>query len=186
MSRDLGNATASAITGIRAAVDFVNTTVNGLGERAGNAALEVVVMAMKYVCNNPLAIDTSAFVELSRVIGQASQRPVPEWKAVVSEKVFSHESGLHADGVLKNPKNYEGFDPAEVGLQRHMVLGKHSGGHGLKSRLSQLGVALSGNQISKLLDEVHAMYQENKRSFADSELLELACHDFPALQIVHG
>ena len=72
-------------------------------------------------------MDTRRFVEISRFVGQASQRPVPEWKAVVGERVFSHESGLHADGVLKNPGNYEGFDPAEVGLSRYMVLGKHSG-----------------------------------------------------------
>jgi len=183
---DLGMATANAIAGVRAGADFVNTTVNGLGERAGNAALEEVVMAMKYACNHPLAIDTSGFVELSRVVGQASQRPVPEWKAVVGEKVFSHESGLHADGVLKNPKNYEGFDPAEVGLQRHMVFGKHSGGHGLRSRLCQLGVELSEKQISNLLDKVRSMSQKNKRSLCDSELLELAYADVPMLQLVHG
>ncbi|MDY0190563.1 MAG: homocitrate synthase [Desulfuromonas sp.] len=183
---DLGMATANAIAGIRAGADFVNTTVNGLGERAGNAALEEVVMAMKYACQNPLAIDTSRFVELSRLVGCASQRPVPDWKAVVGEKVFSHESGLHADGVLKYAQNYEGFDPAEVGLQRYMVLGKHSGGHGLQNRLSQLGINLSATEISTLLDKVRSSAQENKRSLADSELLSLAYQDFPSLQLVNG
>ena len=113
---DLGMATANAIAGLRAGATFVNTTVNGLGERAGNAALEEVVMALKHACGVDPGIDTHRFVEISRFVGQASCRPVPEWKAVVGERVFSHESGLHADGVLKDPRNYEGFDPVEVGL----------------------------------------------------------------------
>src|SRR6266581_1227527 len=137
---DLGMATANAIAGIRAGARFVNTTVNGLGERAGNAALEEVVMALKHACGIDTGIATHRFVELSRFVGKASQRPVPEWKAVVGERVFSHESGLHADGVLKNPRNYEGFDPAEVGLSRFIVVGKHSGSHGLAYRLAALGI----------------------------------------------
>jgi len=182
---DLGMATANAIAGIRAGADFVNTTVNGLGERAGNAALEEVVMAMKYACNRPLEIDTSRFVELSRVVALASQRPVPDWKAVVGEKVFSHESGLHADGVLKYANNYEGFDPAEVGLQRHMVLGKHSGGHGLKSRLEHLGIAMDAGQLEQLLTAVRAAAQRNKCCVGDLELLSLTHHVCPPLRLVN-
>ncbi|MGK2905708.1 MAG: homocitrate synthase, partial [Desulfuromonadales bacterium] len=141
---DLGMATANAIAGIRAGARFVNTTVNGLGERAGNAALEEVVMALKHACGIDLQIDTSRFVELSKLVSKASCRAVPEWKAVVGEKVFSHESGLHVDGVLKFPGNYEGYDPAEVGLIRHMVIGKHSGRHALQDRLEHLGIKLGG------------------------------------------
>ncbi|WP_321531890.1 homocitrate synthase [uncultured Desulfuromonas sp.] len=183
---DLGMATANAIAGIRAGADFVNTTVNGLGERAGNAALEEVVMAMKYACDRPLAIDTHRFVELSRLVGQASHRPVPEWKAVVGEKVFSHESGLHADGVLKYPKNYEGFDPSEVGLTRHMVLGKHSGGHGLQSRLQTLGVHLEADKVKLLLQQVRTISQKYKRSLADDELLNLVEHPANISGVING
>ncbi len=88
---DLGMATANAIAGIRAGARFVNTTVNGLGERAGNAALEEVVMGLKLACGIDLGIDTHRFCEISRFVGKASRRPVPTWKAVVGEKVFSRE-----------------------------------------------------------------------------------------------
>jgi homocitrate synthase NifV len=170
---DLGMATANAIAGLRAGATFVNTTVNGLGERAGNAALEEVVMALKHACGVDPGVDTHRFVELSRFVGQASCRPVPEWKAVVGEKVFSHESGLHADGVLKNPINYEGFDPAEVGLTRHLVLGKHSGSHGLTHRLRQLGIGLDRLETNDLLERVRSISQRNKRPLTDQELLTL-------------
>ncbi len=170
---DLGMATANAVAGIRAGAKFVNTTVNGLGERAGNAALEEVVMALKHACNTDLSIDTSRFVELSKLVGQASCRPVPEWKAVVGEKVFSHESGLHADGVLKFPGNYEGFDPAEVGLKRHMVIGKHSGRHGLLNRLRCLGIDLDPLEADVFLERVRNLAQWRKCPLSDVDLLRL-------------
>ena len=174
---DLGMATANAVAGIRAGARFVNTTVNGLGERAGNAALEEVVMALKHACAIDPHIDTRRLLELSRLVGKASCRPVPEWKAVVGERVFSHESGLHADGVLKNPANYEGFDPAEVGLSRHMVLGKHSGSHGLLHRLKLLGIELNRLEAGDLLERVRSFSQRNKRALNDQELLVL-CREY--------
>ena len=170
---DLGMATANAIAGIRAGARFVNTTVNGLGERAGNAALEEVVMALKHACHVNVPIDTGRFVELSKLVGQASCRPVPEWKAIVGEKVFSHESGLHADGVLKYPGNYEGYDPAEVGLSRHMVIGKHSGRHGLQDRLRGLGIDLDLLEADSFLARVRTVAQRRKRPLSDNDLLRL-------------
>jgi len=170
---DLGMATANAIAGIKAGARFVNTTVNGLGERAGNAALEEVVMALKHACGVDPGIDTKRLVEISRFVGQASSRPVPEWKAVVGEKVFSHESGLHADGVLKFSGNYEGFDPAEVGLSRQLVVGKHSGRSGLGYRLRQLGIELNRLELDDLLERVRSISQRNKRPLTDGELLTL-------------
>jgi homocitrate synthase NifV len=178
---DLGLATANALAGLRAGARFVNTTVNGLGERAGNAALEEVAMALKHACAIDLGLDTRRFVELSRLVGQASCRPVPEWKAVVGEKVFSHESGLHTDGVLKTPGNYEGFDPAEVGLRRHLVVGKHSGSHGLGHRLRQLGIDLERSELDLLLERVREEAQQSKRPLDDATLLSL-CR--PALRQV--
>ncbi len=174
---DLGMATANALAGIRAGARFVNTTVNGLGERAGNAALEEVVMALKHACKIELPIDSSRFVELSKLVGQASCRPVPEWKAIVGEKVFSHESGLHADGVLKYPGNYEGYDPAEVGLARYMVIGKHSGRHALQSRLNRLGIKLDPFEAESLVTRVRNAAQVNKRSLTDRDLLHIYYSD---------
>ena len=170
---DLGMATANAIAGIKAGARFVNTTVNGLGERAGNAALEEVVMGLKLACGINPGIDTHRFRDISRFVGRASQRPVPEWKAIVGEKVFSHESGLHADGVLKDPRNYEGFDPGEVGLTRHLVVGKHSGVHGLIERYRTLGITLARQEAQRLLFHVRALAQHNKRQLSDDDLVGL-------------
>lgn len=170
---DLGMATANAIAGIKAGTRFVNTTVNGLGERAGNAALEEVVMALKHACGFDTGINSRRFVEISRYVGQASCRPVPDWKAVVGDKVFAHESGLHADGVLKLPGNYEGFDPGEVGLGRQLVIGKHSGSHSLDHRLRQLGIQADRFELEDLLERVRRISQRNKRPLTDSELLTL-------------
>ena len=170
---DLGMATANAIAGIRAGARFVNTTVNGLGERAGNAALEEVVMALKHACGVDPGIDTRRFVELSRLVGQASCRPVPEWKAVVGEKVFAVESGLHADGVLKHPGNYEGFDPGEVALDRQFVLGKHSGTHALRHRLAALGIVLFPKEEALFMARVRSRSQQLKRPLDDSDLRKL-------------
>ena len=167
---DFGMATANAIAGVRAGARFVNTTVNGLGERAGNAALEEVVMGLKYACGIDLGIDTHRFLELSRFVGKASQRPVPSWKPVVGERVFSHESGLHADGVLKDPSNYEGFDPAEVGLRRHLVVGKHSGTSGLVERYREMGIQVSRREAVALMEQVRQIAQRLKRPLNDREL----------------
>ena len=170
---DLGMATANALAGIRAGARFVNTTVNGLGERAGNAALEEVVMALKHACGIDLNLDTGRFVELSRLVGRASRRPVPEWKAVVGAKAFAHESGLHVDGVLKSPRNYEGFDPAEVGLDRQLVVGKHSGRHGVQDRLRGLGIVLDPSEEATFLERVRNLSQGRKRSLSDRDLVQL-------------
>jgi homocitrate synthase NifV len=167
---DLGMATANAIAGIRAGARFVNTTVNGLGERAGNAALEEVVMGLKLACGIDPGIDTHRFQEISRFVARASHRPVPPWKAVVGERVFSHESGLHADGVLKNPLNYEGFDPADVGLKRYIVLGKHSGTSGVVERYRDMGISVSRQEAVFLLERVRSIAQSVKRPLNEKEL----------------
>lgn len=170
---DLGMATANAIAGIRAGARFVNTTVNGLGERAGNAALEEVVMGLKHACGIETGIDTHRFRELSLLVAKASRRDLPAWKAVVGERVFAHESGLHADGVLKDPHNYEGFDPAEVGLARQIVVGKHSGASGLIERYRTLGIVLSRDNATLLLPVVRNAALRRKRDLKDRELVNI-------------
>jgi len=170
---DLGMATANAIAGIRAGARFVNTTVNGLGERAGNAALEEVVMGLKLACGIDPGLETHRFHEISRFVGTASGRPVPDWKPVVGKKVFSHESGVHADGVIKNPRNYEGFDPAEVGLTRYLVLGKHSGTSSVLARFKELGITLSREEAARLMEHVREKSQEVRRPLKDRELRRL-------------
>lgn len=170
---DLGMATANAIAGIRAGARFVNTTINGLGERAGNAALEEVVMGLKHACGIEAGIDTHRFREMSLFVAKASHRPLPVSKPVVGERVFAHESGLHADGVLKDPHNYEGFDPAEVGLTRRIVVGKHSGTGGLMERYRAMGILLERPEAELLLARARSLASRRKRDLNDNELGEI-------------
>jgi len=170
---DLGMATANAIAGIRAGARFVNTTINGLGERAGNAALEEVIMGLKHACAIETGIDTHRFREMSLFVAKASHRPLPVSKPVVGERVFAHESGLHADGVIKDPHNYEGFDPAEVGLTRSIVVGKHSGTSGLVERYRSMGIAVDRKRADLLLEHTRALANKRKRDLTNCELMAI-------------
>ncbi|QWV95356.1 homocitrate synthase [Geomonas oryzisoli] len=170
---DLGLATANALAGVRGGARYISTTVNGLGERAGNAALEEVVMALKVACGIDVGIDTRRFRAVSKLVGRASNREVPAWKAVVGEKVFSHESGLHADGVLKDPRNYELFPPEEVGLTRHIVAGKHSGTNGIVESYRQIGIPVSRDEAQELMALVRSTAQRIKGPLAPKDLIKL-------------
>jgi len=170
---DLGMATANAIAGIRAGARFVNTTINGLGERAGNAALEEVVMGLKHACGRETGIDTHRFREMSLFVAKASHRPLPVSKPVTGERVFAHESGLHADGVIKDPRNYEGFDPAEVGLTRSIVVGKHSGTGGLIERYRSMGITIDRQRAEPMLEVTRAMSCRRKRDLTNCELMAI-------------
>lgn len=170
---DLGLATANALAGVKGGACYISTTVNGLGERAGNAALEEVVMALKVACGIDVGIDTRKLSAVSRLVGKASNRDVPEWKAVVGERVFSHESGLHTDGVLKNPSNYEGFPPEAVGLTRHIVAGKHSGTNGIVESYRQIGVRVTREEAQALMATVRNTAQRLKRPLGTQELMSL-------------
>ena len=174
---DLGMATANAIAGIRAGARFVNTTNNGLGERAGNAALEEVVMGLKHACGLETGIDTHRFREMSLFVAKASHRPLPVSKPVTGERVFAHESGLHADGVIKDPHNYEGFDPAEVGLVRSIVVGKHSGTSGLIERYRSMGITINRAKAEPLLEQTRAMSCKRKRDLSNCELMAIYLGD---------
>jgi homocitrate synthase NifV len=171
---DLGLATANALAGIRAGATSVNTTVNGLGERAGNAALEEVVMTLKQIYGIKTGIKTQHFLELSRFVAKAVNCPVPPWKAIVGENTFAHESGIHTHGILKNPSTYEPFDPSEVGRQRRLVVGKHSGRNLLNQILHDHGVDLDANHSQTLLNAVRDQSTQLKRSLTVDELLALA------------
>ncbi|MEH1796321.1 MULTISPECIES: homocitrate synthase [unclassified Nostoc] len=170
---DFGMATANALAGIKAGALSVNTTVNGLGERAGNAALEEVVMAIKRIYGVDLGIDTPGLLELSQLVAAASGADVPPWKAIVGENTFAHESGIHAHGVLQNPITYEPFAPEEVGWERRLVLGKHSGRHLVSNLLEQHGIFLNSQETQSVLDAVRHKSVQKKRSLTTEELLNL-------------
>ncbi|BAZ31205.1 homocitrate synthase [Cylindrospermum sp. NIES-4074] len=170
---DFGLATANALAGIKGGASSVNTTVNGLGERAGNAALEEVVMAIKRIYGIDLGIDTRHLLELSQLVAAASGANVPPWKAIVGENTFAHESGIHAHGVLQNPDTYEPFAPEEVGWERRLVLGKHSGRHLISNLLAQHGIFLNSEETQSVLDAVRHQSVLKKRSLTTEELLNL-------------
>jgi homocitrate synthase NifV len=170
---DLGLATANALAGLQAGALSVNTTVNGLGERAGNAALEEVVMALKRIYDVQIGINTKRLLELSRLVARASNCPVPPWKAIVGENAFAHESGIHAHGILQNPVTYEPFDPTEVGWERRFVVGKHSGRHLVSSVLQQQGITLNPEESQAVLAAVRHQAVEVKRNLTIEELLSL-------------
>jgi homocitrate synthase NifV len=157
---DLGLATANTLAALRGGATHANTTVNGLGERAGNAALEEVVMGVRHLHHADTGVDTQALVAISCLVARASGRQVAFNKSIVGEAVFTHESGIHIDGLLKNAATYESFDPSELGRQRRTVLGKHSGSQAVRQAYGLLGVALDDDALTaRLLTRIrdHAM-----------------------------
>ncbi|TVQ93889.1 MAG: homocitrate synthase [Chromatiaceae bacterium] len=168
---DLGLATANTLAAVRAGASHVNTTVHGLGERAGNAALEEVVMGLKHVHGVQTGVDLSSFDALSRLVAQASGRPVAWHKSLVGDGAFTHEAGIHVDGLLKDPLNYQGIDPAEVGRMHRLVLGKHSGSTALRLAYRQwLDTDLDGAQASLVLPLLRRFVTETKRSPQTADL----------------
>lgn len=182
---DLGLATANTLAAIRAGATHVNTTVNGLGERAGNAPLEEIVLGAEKLLGRATGIDLRGFPVLSQRVARAANRPVPWQKSVVGAGAFTHEAGIHVDGLLKDPRNYQGFDPAEVGQRHRIVLGKHSGHRAVLAVYATLGIALDEATAHRLVGRVQAFVADAKRSPAEAELLgfldeyglEVARHD---------
>lgn len=170
---DFGMATANAIAGVNAGATYVGVTVNGLGERAGNAALEEIVMSLKYLLNFDMEQKTRKLRELCEYVAHASNRDLPSWKSIVGTSVFTHESGIHADGALKNPRTYEVFDPEDVGLTRHFVIGKHSGTAGIKKKLGEYNISIDETLAKAILEGVRRTSVELKRPLNDIELLNL-------------
>jgi homocitrate synthase NifV len=170
---DLGLATANTLAAVRAGATHVNTTVNGLGERAGNAPLEEVVLGLRQCHGIDTGVDLRGFPALSERVATASGRPVHWQKSVVGEGVFTHEAGIHVDGLLKDPANYQGFDPQLVGRSHRIVLGKHSGRRAVQLVMAGMGVTLDDAGAQALLPHVRAFAAELKRPPSNGELLGL-------------
>ncbi len=171
MHNDFGMATANTFAGIQAGATHAGVTVVGLGERAGNAALEEVVMALKYLDDTDLEFVTHRFRELAEYVSRASGRALPAWKAIVGTNMFAHESGIHADGALKNPLTYEVFSPEEVGLERQIVIGKHSGTKAIIAKFHEYGIHLDDQEAVEMLARIRAAAVDLKRSLFDKELV---------------
>ena len=172
---DLGMGTANTLAAIKAGARQVEVTINGLGERAGNTAMEEVVMALRTrpeaFGNVNTRIRTQEFLSTSQLVSQLTGIPVQPNKAVVGANAFAHEAGIHQDGMLKNRLTYEIMTPQSVGWSdTKLVLGKHSGRHGLDARLRHLGHKLSAEELKIAYRRFVAM-ADQKKPITDSDLL---------------
>ena len=170
---DLGLATANTLAACRGGATHANTTVNGLGERAGNAPLEEVVLGLAKLHGIATGVDLKDFLALSQEVATGSGRTVSWQKSLVGQGVFTHEAGIHVDGLLKHPDNYQGFDPSEVGRSHRIVLGKHSGPRAVMTVYAGLGVHLDMAMAERLLARVRAFVLARKRPPENPELLNL-------------
>jgi homocitrate synthase NifV len=167
---DLGLATANSLAAVRGGATHVSTTVNGLGERAGNAPLEEVVMAMRMLEGRETGIVSGDLKKLSTVVAKASGRPIAVNKAVVGSAIFTHESGIHVSGLLRDPKNYQFLDPADFGRSNEIVLGKHSGAATVQWAFKNLGIALEHEDAKEILSYVREHYVTSKVPPSHEEL----------------
>ena len=170
---DLGLATANTLAACKAGATHVNTTVNGLGERAGNAPLEEVVLGLKKLYGMETGISLKGFPALSSQVASASGRAVPWQKSIVGAGAFTHEAGIHVDGLLKHPDNYQGFDPGEVGQAHRIVLGKHSGSRAVQVVFAGLGFELGESEAQAMLPRVRNFVAEHKHPPEASDLRAL-------------
>ncbi|GGW31141.1 2-isopropylmalate synthase [Gemmobacter lanyuensis] len=173
---DLGMATANSLAAVEAGARQIECTINGLGERAGNAALEEVVMALK-VRNDIMpfqtGIDTTKIMNLSRKVSTVSGFPVQFNKAIVGKNAFLHESGIHQDGVLKNVETFEIMRPETIGLSAaNIAMGKHSGRAALRAKLKELGFELADNQLNDVFVRFKAL-ADRKKEVYDDDLIAL-------------
>lgn len=160
---DFGLATANSIAGVIAGARQVHVTVNGIGERAGNAALEEVVMTLKKLLGFEVNVKTYKLYETSRLVSELTGIPVPYFKPIVGDNAFGHESGIHVHGVIENPLTYEPISPEEVGNFRRIALGKHSGIHGLKKLLEDQGIYLDESELREVLNEIKRLAETGHR-----------------------
>ncbi len=168
---DLGLATANTLAAIRGGASHASVCVLGLGERAGNAALEEVVAGLERLSQSKSSVDQLHLPRLAEIVSAASRRPIPAGKAIVGAAAFTHESGIHVDGLLKDPSTYEALSPQAFGLRRQIVLGKHSGIASVKSALFALGFAAEEDRTQWVLAQVRERSIEAKRAVNTEELL---------------
>lgn len=180
---DLGLAVANSLAGVAAGARQVESTINGIGERAGNAALEEVVMAVRTradVMNYETGIDTTMITRASKLVAGVTAFPVQYNKAIVGQNAFAHESGIHQDGMLKNAQTYEIMTPESVGLNKSsLIMGKHSGRHAFREKLKELGYELGKNafedafvRFKDLADRKKHVFDEDIEALVDDEMAQ--------------
>ncbi|MGI6853583.1 homocitrate synthase/isopropylmalate synthase family protein [Mesorhizobium sp. 1B3] len=171
---DFGLSCANTLAGVMAGADYVSTTINGIGERCGNASTEEVVMALEVLCGYDTGIKLDGLKSISELVERHSGIAVHANKAVVGYNAFRHEAGMVVAGVLKNPYTAEAYDPAIVGQSRDILLGKKSGLVSVKYKAAQLGISVTDQQMAVVLHQVKEEAVRLRRALNDEEFAKLA------------
>lgn len=171
---DLGMATANAITALSSGADAVSVTVNGMGERTGNAALEEVIMALRKSCKYEIPYQTEMLGSISELVYRSAGRKVHESKPVTGPLVMAHESGIHTRSIIECGETYELFSEGETGCHRTFVFGKHSGRAGLQYVLEKSGIFASTERLGLILHEIKRQAIQFKKAFSEKEVIILA------------
>ena len=169
---DLGLAVANSLAAVRAGVRQVECTINGIGERAGNASLEEIVMAIRVKPDRlpyETQVETTQLFRASQLLTELTHESVQANKAIVGRNAFAHEAGIHQDGVIKDRRTYEIMKPEDVGVKSTLVLGKHSGRHAVKKRCEELGHELSRFELDRVYREVIAL-ADRQKTVSDSDV----------------
>jgi len=170
---DFGLAVANTLAGVEAGAEQAHVTVNGIGERAGNAALEEVVMALNLLYGKKTRIDTSKIYATSQIVRRLTGIHLQPHKPIVGDNAFAHESGIHVKGVVVDPRAFEPFKPELVGRVRKIVAGKHAGRHGVKTILEESGLKPSESQLAEILRRVKELGDKGK-TVTDTDVLAIA------------
>jgi len=170
---DLGFGLANTIAALKAGATCAHVTVNGLGERAGNVAFEELVMALEVLYNYRTSIVTEEIYHLSSLVSKFTGVALPVNKAIVGEMAFTHESGIHAHGVLREPSTYESVKPEQIGRKRRIVLGKHSGSASVDAALHEMNYKPEEKQLKEIVKRIKVLGDEGKR-ITDTDLMAIA------------
>jgi 2-isopropylmalate synthase len=166
-------AVANSLAGIEAGASQAHVTINGIGERAGNASLEELVMALQQIAAMKTGIDTTLLYETSRLVAKTMGVVVQPNKAIVGDNAFGHESGIHTHGIRSEASTYEPFDPALVGRKRWFQAGKHAGAHGIAAQLAEMGLSPSTEELSQIVSKVKDLADKGK-TVTDADLFAIA------------
>ena len=170
---DFGLAVANSIAGINAGASCAHVTINGLGERAGNASLEEFVMSLQCLYGKEHNIKTDLLYETSKFVSNTMGIIVQPNKAIIGENAFGHESGIHTHGILNNPLTYEPISPELVGRKRWLQAGKHAGAHGIRAMLEEFGISATDEQLKDIVDRQKNLADKGK-SITTADLLSIA------------
>lgn len=174
---DFGLATANTLAAVQAGAKWASTTVLGIGERAGNAPLEEVVMAWKHIYHGTCAVRTESMKALAELVARASGREIPATRPLLGRMAFAHESGIHVDGLLKDRRTYQTLNPEELGMSHEFLLGKHSGRSSVRQALRKEGMEVSEGIVASLLKRLRRTAGERKRPVDVSELKQWAIEE---------